>query len=395
MHARLRAHDPALRGLLERAHFVVKLGLGDAQTGSELKGAIFDGLADVAGAAFGSALMAEVRAASTAGSAVRALVRAVPRGVPIALLVDEYDCAVIQDVSNGRWAAANDGLTALRSLMMATKAPDVGSRIERCIITGVARFARASLFSGANNFADLTDDPLLMRVLGFSEAEIRATFPAELERLAAALKTGTDGAVAELARWYNGYSFDGKTSCFYPYPVLAALSAGFISERELEGSSGAEWLSLAPGDVAVGLAQELEAGVSTDMARVDVADLRARRVRAVPLLLQTGLLSLVAGQPEQCRAPNEYARRSLQSMVSSALAVRPAELAPLAAALSARDRAAFSHFATLLFARIPRTLFKGDPGGAVDPREAVFHAALFAALMATAPPGVTVGIEVA
>jgi len=34
-HARLQRRDPSLRGLLERAHFVVKLSLGEAQTGAK------------------------------------------------------------------------------------------------------------------------------------------------------------------------------------------------------------------------------------------------------------------------------------------------------------------------------------------------------------------------
>ena len=393
VHKRLRARDPSLRGLLERAHFVVKLGLGDATTGARLEGDIFDGLAGVADRAFGDALEAKVRAASSPGKAMQTLVSAVPRGVPVALLVDEYDGAIIQDVSKGRWAAADAGIDALRSLLMSTKSLDVGARIERCLVTGVARFARTSLFSGANNFSDLTDDPLLSRVLGFSEAEIRAAFPAELERLAAALKTDSDGAVAELARWYNGYSFDGSTSCFNPYPVLVALRAGTITERELEAASGTNWLGLAPGDVVEGLAMELQAGALAEPASFDVADLEARRVRAVPLLLQTGLLSLVAGRPGLYSAPNEYARRSMQRMIATALEVGPATLAPFAAALRSRDRAAFSAAVTLLFLQIPRTIFKR--GGGVDgrPREAVYHAALFAALKASALPNVDVQIQ--
>ena len=394
VHARLQRRDPTLRGLLERAHFVVKLGLGEAQTGAELRAAIFDGLADVAGRNFGSTLKAEVRAAGTAGGAVRALVSAVPRGVPVALLVDEYDHAIIQDVSKGRWAAADMGVEALRSLMMATKAPDVDVRIERCIVTGVARFARTSLFSGANNFSDLTNDPLLSRAIGFSEAELRATFPAELERLACTLQTDTNGAVTELASWYNGYCFDGASSCFNPFPVLTALKAGRITTTEMEGASGTDWLGLTPSSVVAGLAASLQKGVPMNIASVDVTDLKAQRVDVVPLLLQLGLLLPVAGQPTVCRPPNEYAQRSLQLMVSSALVVSPAELAPLAAALRARDRAAFSAFATLLLARIPRTLFKKSAAGAAaSPREAVFHAALFAALVATAPPSVSVEIE--
>ena len=110
-----------------------------------------------------------------------------------------------------------------------------------------------------------------MRALGFSEAEIRATFPAELGRLAATLGKDVDGAVAELARWYNGYCFDGATSCFNPFPVLAALRAGKVSERELEAASGTNWLSLTPGAVVEGLAAELESGVASEASRKDLS----------------------------------------------------------------------------------------------------------------------------
>ena len=394
VHERLLRRDPSLNGLLERAHFVVKLGLGGAQTGAKLEGAVFDELAMVAGLSFGDALKAEVRLASTPAGALSAIVSAVPRDVPVALLIDEYDAAIIQDVSKGRWAAADAGVEALRSLTMATKSPDVGSRIERCIVTGVARFAHTSLFSGANNFADLSDSPILSRALGFSEAEIRATFPAELGRLAATLGTDVDGAVAELARWYNGYCFDGESSCFSPFPVLTALRAGAISERELEAASGTNWLSLTPGAVVEGLAAELASGEVPGASRVDIADLEAQRVHVVPLLLQTGLLSAVAaGRPALYRPPNEFARRSLQRMVSSALTAMPATLASFAEALRSRNRAAFSAELVLLLERLPRSLFKRDSGGDLGPREAVYHASLFSVLKSVAPQGVDVQIE--
>ena len=389
VHARLRAGDPSLRGLLRRAHFVVKLGLGGAQSGTELKGRIISELAGIAGAAFGSALSADVRAAVTPDDAVSILVRAVPRGVPVALLVDEYDSAIIQDVDDG---AARAGTKALRSLLMVTKSPDIGARIERCVVTGVARFARTSLFSGANNFKDFTDSPLISRALGFSEKEIRATFPRELARLATSLGTDVDGAVAELSHWYNGYCFDGVTPTYSPYAVLTVLGAGAITERELDAATGTNWLGLAPSAVVEGLAEERLAGVrAVTHEPVDIADLEARRVHVVPLLLQTGLLSLVHGQPHMCRPPNEYARRSLQRMIETALAATPEALAGFAAALRGRDRAAFEAATRLLFEQLPRTLFKRaveDERGVL--REAVYHAALFGALTACAPPGVDV-----
>jgi hypothetical protein len=126
----------------------------------------------------------------------------------------------------------------------------------------------------------------------------------------------------------------------------------------------------------------------------------------VPLLLQTGLLALepgpaVAGRPQQCRAPNEYSRQSLQLLVSKALAVERSALTQLGAALLAQSHRAFTAAAKRLLEAIPRTLAARDAGtaqtGAAAPtlREAVFHSGLFSALASCAPAGVSVRLQVA
>ena len=197
VHERFQRGDPTLGTLLWQSHFVIKLGLADATTGSKLEGSIMDNLASIAGKAFGPELKKEVQTRSTPGGALRALVDAVPREVPVALLVDEYDAAIINDVSKHRWDAAKAGVDALRSLLVATKSPDFGSRIKRCIVTGVAKVTLVSLFLGPDSFEDFTAHPLLSAAIGFSEQEIRAVFPTELERLASSLGTNVDGAVQE------------------------------------------------------------------------------------------------------------------------------------------------------------------------------------------------------
>ena len=129
-------------------------------------------------------------------------------------------------------------------------------------------------------------------------------------------------------------------------------------------------------------------------------------MRAVPLLLQTGLLALepgpaVAGRPQQCRVPNEYSRQSLQLLVSKALALERPTLSQLGASLRARSHRAFTAAATRLLEAIPRTLAAKDAGtvqsgAAASPlREAVFHANLFGALISCAPAGVSVRLQVA
>jgi hypothetical protein len=174
----------------------------------------------------------------------------------------------------------------------------------------------------------------------------------------------------------------------------------------MAAASGTNWLGLLPRTVLERLADELASSADFDASSVDVADLEAQRVRAVPLLLQTGLLALepgpaVAGRPQQCRAPNEYSRQSLQLLVSKALAVERSALTQLGAALLAQSHRAFTAAAKRLLEAIPRTLAARDAGtaqtGAAAPtlREAVFHSGLFSALASCAPAGVSVRLQVA
>ena len=395
VHERLLRCDPSLGSLLQRPHFVIHLGLGCATSVAQLKGSIFDGIAAIAGTAFGEALKKEVRQQSSPLGALGALVNAVPSAVPVALLVDEYDAAILQDVKRGDWKAAVMGMEALRSLAMSTTSPRFGSRIERCLITGVARFSH-SLFSVANNFVDLTGDPLMSRVLGFSEAEIRANFPEELARLAGGLGTDVAGAVAQLAHWYNGYCFDGSTTCFSPFSVLSSLNVGYINERELEGASSRLWLGVPPATLLakLGGVQKMERGVES----IDIADVRAKEVHAAPLLLQTGLLTLEPraapasgaapdGAPARLLAPNEFARHTLRATAARlaglpwskrhAVALSQTSSA-LCSALLRRDHAGFQAelHQTLSLVSAWNTAGKTKQlaaGATPPPREALYH----------------------
>jgi hypothetical protein len=264
----------------------------------------------------------------------------------------------------------------------------------------VARFAHTSLLSGANNFKDATGHPLLSRALGFSEAEIRATFPDELVRLAKGDAKGVDGAVRELARWYNGYCFDGTSSSFNPFPVLAALRDGCITQREMEASSGTNWLGLTPGDLVQGLVAELQQdGAVEDAGSFDIADLERQHVRAVPMLLQTGLLSIAPGQaPQLCRPPNEYSRSSLQKMLLGTMGVAGGKdlrlaMGGLHSALKLRSHAAFADAVKALLLRLPSAIFKDAVTTKGEVREACFHSSLACALLATAQEGVQVELE--
>ena len=402
VHARLLNNDPSLRDLLRVPRFIIQLELGGAQTGAKLEATIKGCIALIAGEAFGGDLKAEVLQMPTPDSALRALVLAVPTSISVAVLIDEYDAAIIQDVVEGDWAAARDGIKAIRSLLMATKAKSVSGRIERCLVTGVASFARTSLFSGANNFRDFTYSPLITAAVGFSEEEIRASFPTELVKLARHLGTSVDGAVSKLAERYNGYCFDGRTTCYNPFPVLSALQAGRFTEREMDAASGTNWLGLKPASVVDGLFDELSKPISTPAAavtRLDIVDLQSQNVHVVPLLLQTGLLTFVPGQALEeadsvlCVPPNAYARQSIARMLETALpsSAVSSVITRMSLAVQTRNHSDFTAAAIHLLEAVPNIIIKKG-----TPRESPFQAALFAALYACTPPSIaTVTVEMA
>ena len=285
VHRRLLAGDATLGTLLQRPHFVVRLRLGSAQSGSQLHSAIRGGIAEAAAEAFGRRVQSSVRQMSTPSGALGALADAVPSAVPLALLVDGYDAAITQDVARGHWDAAHAGVLAMYSLAMATKCLNTGSRIGICLFAGQARLAGAH----ANNFLDLTAHPLLSRVLGLSEAEVRGTYPAQLQSLAASQGRSQDSAVQHLQHWHGGHCFDGASSSMSPAPVLAALrTAGSSPAVAGEGSSHF-WLGLPPQQL---LAELAGTGLGESSVGAAAADTQAEEVEALPLLLQTGLLSL-------------------------------------------------------------------------------------------------------
>ncbi len=431
VHDRVIKKDADACSVMERAHFVVKLPLGDAQTGTKLEQTIIQRLGVIARQAYGRQLQHEVRAAVSPGAALEALIAAVPKKVPIAVLVDEYDQGIISDVSEQRWAAAKEGIAALRSLMMASKAQGLDERIQRFIVTGVARFARTSLFSGANNFKDLSGHPIASRMLGFSEQEIRRVFPSKLEALGRHVAGHVHGATltAEEARdmamkqlefWHNGYCFDGTTCCYNPTPVLTALTEQRVASKAMEGSTAQGWMGVPP---AALLANGASKALQSAVQNFDLADLEAQTVNPTALLLQTGLLTLKpltppaaaaalpATQPTArsvadglpapaaedddpvvtLQAPNEYARRALLQLVATAtardLTWLSEEVQRVRKALATRDHTAFGAVLVELLKGIPHSMtsMKGDASPDPPPREAPYHTAAYAFLRGAVP----------
>jgi len=159
---------------------------------------------------------------------------------------------------------------------------------------------------------------------------------------------------------------------------------------EMDAVSGTNWLGLAPAAVLEDAFFLTDHMPSPTDDSVDLSGLEAGSVRAVPLLLQIGMLSRVPKSRGACRPPNEFARRSLKRLLATSLAVKKRELKlrALATALESRDRVAFAVEATRLLELVPNSLIKAGV-----PREAPLHAALLGAILASVASSPTVVAE--
>jgi hypothetical protein len=318
VHSRYLDNDPTLGNLFKEADFVIHLSLGGAESGSDLRNYVLEKRSGVARSAFADETLAmRIFNATSAECAFGHLVDAIPRGVSVVVLVDEYDRAILDDVRDKNFAAATAGLKALNSLMMSTK-PEYSSRIRKFVITGSTRIAWSSLFSGANNIDDLTHSPLLSRILGFSDEDVRALIDALVDN--SPLKQEPEQTFQYLKCWYNGYCFDGSTTSFHPFGVLSCLSKATTYKSALDGVTAVNWLSTAPIDFLGLLSKEVidvEIKASIRSSSLALGDRERSRPRNIDidmrsLLYQTGYLTEVPGSGGRAlMVPNEHARDAL------------------------------------------------------------------------------------
>lgn len=155
-------------------------------------------------------LAAEIEVDGSIPSILDSLLRAVePTAHPLYLLIDEYDNFInevlARDESTYRALVEADG--PFKLLFKAVKSATEGRGLERIFISGVSPLALNDLTSGFNIARNVTLDPVLDGLCGFTDKDLEtlldlladeadATFPAQREELLATLRT-----------WYNGYRF--------------------------------------------------------------------------------------------------------------------------------------------------------------------------------------------
>lgn len=145
-------------------------------------------------------------------------------GKPVVLLIDEYDCPILDVIDS---ADIESMAQILRDLYSPIKSND--EHIRFVFITGITQFSQFSIFSSFNNLKDISSYARYHALCGITEDEIRTALWTCVEQFAQARGIEPEKAIELLRQHYDGYHFClPSEGLFNPLSLLMAFDSGEI-----------------------------------------------------------------------------------------------------------------------------------------------------------------------
>ena len=285
--------------------------------------------------------------------------RAVDRtGRRVVILVDEYDKPLLEVMKDPILEEQNKAV--FKGFFSTLKSYD--DYIRFVFITGVTKFSKVSIFSDLNQLYDISFDEEFAAICGLTEEEIGESLSPEISCLAEKLGMDEKECRGLLKKTYDGYHFAGDgVGVYNPFSLLSALKKGKVDYYWFETGTPA-FLVRRLRETGFDVASFSDRTLSA--TGQDLSDYRGDNPDPVPLLYQTGYLTIVDYEPlfgEYILGfPNEEVKYGfLRSLMP--------EYAPVTAARSGKDIASIRRYLmrgdteslreafTALFASIPYT----------------------------------------
>jgi hypothetical protein len=128
----------------------------------------------------------------------------------VVVLIDEYDSILTNNINSDKLEDLRSSLRGFYAILKAQCA-----NIRFCFITGVTKFSKLSIFSGMNNFTDISLDREYATMLGYTQKELEENFSEYIERGISQRKTTRNEYLEEVKAWYDGYRFAPNSETVY------------------------------------------------------------------------------------------------------------------------------------------------------------------------------------
>jgi len=144
----------------------------------------------------------------------------------VVVLIDEYDKPLIDNLHNQEVAEGNRQL--LQDFFGVLK--NLDEYIKFTFITGISKFSKVSLFSGANHLNDISMSAQYAAMMGYTQEELTKYFGQHIQAIAEKRNqkgqpTSEEDILAEIKDWYNGYRFSEEEIYIYnPFSTLKYLA---------------------------------------------------------------------------------------------------------------------------------------------------------------------------
>ena len=241
------------------------------------------------------------------------LVKGLAKNRRVVVLIDEYDKALIDNLHNQEVAEGNRQL--LQDFFGVLK--NLDEYIEFTFITGVSKFSKVSLFSGANHLNDISMSVQYAAMMGYTQEELTEYFGQHIQAVAEKRNqkgqpTSEEDILAEIKDWYNGYRFSEEE--IYIYNPFSTLK--YLAEKKPESY----WFATATPTFLVNelkkRPQEITALSQMLATQKDLSDIsKITRITLPALLFQTGYLTIedydVKLKAYQLGFPNKEVREAL------------------------------------------------------------------------------------
>ena len=288
-------------------------------------------------------------------SKLKTLIESLAQEGPVAVLIDEYDKPLIDNLHNLEVAKGNREL--LQSFYSTLKSLE--DHVRFTFITGISRFSKVSLFSGANHLKDISMDTRYAAMMGYTQEEIVQYFDEHIQMIAQEQDRTEDEVLEEVKTWYNGYRFTKAETCVYnPFSTL-----NYFDEKEPKSywyASGTPTFLLREISQRPQAAMSLSQMIATQSRLSDISNIE--KIPLPALMFQTGYLTIKDYKTDlgayQLDFPNQEVRAAFFDSILEELTeldswVVNSSARQLHTALNEIDLASFISIINTLFARIP------------------------------------------
>ncbi len=241
----------------------------------------------------------------------------------VVVLIDEYDSPLINSINSDK---LEDIRRVLRGFYSVLKASDAYIRF--CLIAGVTKFSKVSIFSAMNNLTDISAMDEYSSALGYTQDELEHYFAEYIEDGVRKNRTTREEYLSSLKYWYDGYRFTaGGEAVYNPVSIGSFFYTGGMSFKNYWIQTGGMTMLLS--EIAkrvkfdISLREELKIS-EENLHTADIVQMvqtEVSRDNFLALLYQTGYLTIKEAVPVresfliELGYPNKEVERGLNEIL--------------------------------------------------------------------------------